>query len=149
MAVGLADALGLLRRRGALPTAIVLTAGTSLLVEVPEAWDFLSLSGFFRLMPFFLLGYLFAETRNQAIRYRWLALTATLSLFALRSADVFGWIALDPVTDGLLRVSLGVAAIATVLSFRHYFAWKPLAWLGYFSHSPSTSFMYPEPRLLA
>lgn len=140
LVVGCADAFGWLRDRRVLLLAIGATALLSVVVRIPEAWDIFSVSGFFQLLPFFLLGYFCCSASrpddvspDSMPTGRWTLLAVAGGLLAARAVEVFTPVELPPRLDMALGVALGVAGISSLFAFREAIAWRPLAWLGYFS----------------
>lgn len=134
LVVGVVDALGWIHNRRVLAGAVAVTGVLSMLVRVPAAWDIFSVNGFFRLLPFFLLGYLLSsKVRSNLGSLRWLLVAATTALLTARAAEVFGWVAMPTYVDRAVSLALGLAAISSLLVFREALKWQPLAWLGYFS----------------
>lgn len=134
LVVGIADALGWLRDQRILIGAVVATALLSSVARVPEVWDVFAVNGFFRLLPFFLLGYWFSVRGRRADRgARWVVLLIAVALFAARAAVVLDWVAVPDAVNAALSIALGIAAISALLAFREALGWRPLAWLGYFS----------------
>lgn len=136
LVVGIADALGCFTRARNLLLATIGTALISIVVTVPDPWAVFSINGTIRILPFFLLGYLFSFYIGRAA-YRalpTLALTlATAVLFVGRAVSVLTPIEYPHMLDKTLGVCLGLAAISLLLSIREHIAWAPLARLGYFS----------------
>lgn len=134
LVVGVVEAFGLFRDPRALVLAIVIAALASMFIRVPAVWDVFSLSGFVRLMPFFLLGRFFSVYMRSCHWGGYAVLLATIILLAVRAAVVFEWARLPALIDTAIGVLLGIAAISSLLLFRNRLSWRPLALLGYFSY---------------
>lgn len=132
------DAIGLLARPRFVLVAIIVSALVSVLVVVPDPWAVFSINGAIRLLPFFLLGYLFTAHAD-AVRLMprtWvLLLGAAVVLFAVRAVDVLARWDLPRIPGTALGVVLGLVAISLLLHFRDTFGWAPIARLGYFSYA--------------
>ncbi|MCR2801919.1 acyltransferase [Microbacterium sp. zg-Y818] len=129
---GMLDALGVLRTPWRVVLAIALASALFLAVQVPDEWDFFSLTGALRLLPFFLLGYGVSRYWDRG-SVRWGMLAVAVLLICLRAADVAGAIALNPALSDVLSLGLGVSGISALFMFRDTLSWAPLARLGYFS----------------
>lgn len=131
--VGVLDLRGILGTSRRLCAAIVVAVALSLFCGVPSIWAFFSVDGALKLLPLFLLGSWSAQygLRTQRLRVGFL-LAFALALLAK---------AFLPVSDSpiqnlageALDAALSLTAVATLVAWRHLFAWQPLAVLGYFS----------------
>lgn len=132
--IGLLDACDVWRTPGLVVVAIVGTSALSVFVRVPAQFDFFSINGAIRLLPFFLLGYLLS--RFSAVipkRTRNVLLAVSVLLMSLRAMEIFGDRTLTGGADRVLGVCLGLAGIACLLLWRHRLTVSALARLGYFS----------------
>lgn len=136
--VGIVDALGGLSQPAFVLAAIAGTAVFSMYIVVPDPWAVISINGAIRLLPFFLLGYLFtAHTEWLSRRRKALFPMAGLTIvfFVARAIEVLDPIDYPRYLGKPLSVLLGLTAITLLLSARVLMRWVPLARLGYFSYA--------------
>lgn len=136
--VGIADALGVLSRPRNVIVAIAAASALAILVVIPDPWAVFSVNGAIRLLPFFLLGYLFtahAGARGSRRHAASLLIALTAVLFTVRTIEILTPVAYPDEADRALGIALGIAAISLLLTVRERIGWAPLARLGYFSYA--------------
>jgi len=134
LVVGLADAAGWLQFRGAGPWLLAFAALAAVCIRVPLQWDIFSVSRAIYLLPFFMAGYLLSQgALDRAASVKKLMPCVALILLTVRGNVVSGLIVLPQAVDSALGVTLGLTGVASLILWRDYIRWKPLAWLGVFS----------------
>lgn len=119
-------------------TWVAVTAASFLpyvFVTVPGDWNIFSISGTFRLLPFFLVGYGFSFFGLGKVWRGWVMLFVAVFAIAysLRLVDLATGAALHGVPDRALGVAVGVPAVALLFWARGHLANHFLAWIGGFS----------------
>lgn len=131
--VALCDAFGVFDRPWRLLVAILVTAPLTLLVDIPDAWNFFAANGAIRILPFFLLGYALNRYGTRlASSPRWI-LAAAVALFVVKGAGALGIVELPAGIAGMVGISLGLCAITSLIVYRRVLAIAPLARLGTYS----------------
>ncbi|MGV9712242.1 acyltransferase family protein [Gordonia sp. NPDC003424] len=104
-------------------------------VRVPPNHDYLSINGYFRLLPFFLIGYGMYRYRVLDLRDRALAIGLCLfvTAYAVRIVDLVEHWHLSDFWDRAIALAVGVMGVSLIFSGRSLVNWRTLSWLGGFS----------------
>lgn len=135
LTVAALDACGVTRTRAGWAIATVSALVVFVAVRVPSSADVFSVNGYFRLLPFFLIGY--GLHRYGVEKGRRVAVGVTLLAFlAVYSARTIGTVNewnLAPRVDRVLELAVGMTGVVLIYSARRLVDWAPLAWVGGFS----------------
>lgn len=133
--VGALDAFGVLNSFRSWALVTLATFAVFVLVRVPDAADVFSLNGFFRLLPFFLLGYAAHRYPAQLLQPRVLVSATVLFLpvYALRLYNIGADVEWPAIPTRALSLAVAVLVVVTLLAVRRYLASRFLVWLGGFS----------------
>jgi surface polysaccharide O-acyltransferase-like enzyme len=134
--VGILDVLGVLDTPTRAVGALVVTLAIFEFVPVPGAYDYFSASGVVRLLPFFILGYIFARYPLRSTRLRIALLAAVPVLivtYGLRYAAIFGAVSLNILADRAVSACIGITVVLILFSARAKIHSKWLAWGGAFA----------------
>ncbi len=135
LTIGVFDLVGAIDTyRGWLVTTAV-TSCIFVAARVPPSDDYLSINGYFRLLPFFLIGYGMCRYRVLDLRARPLALGIGLFAVAytLRIVDLFEDWHLDQFSGRAIALAVGVTGVVLIFSARSILSWRVLGWIGGFS----------------
>jgi acyltransferase len=133
--IGILDSSGALasRRRWALITATTIILFVA--VHVSPQFDFFTVSGALRLLPFFLIGY--GMRRYSVFDLRGgpaLAVTVAFAIiFAFRMLMIFHVFTPDQYVDRMVAIAVGSTALILLYSARNVLQTKVLVWIGGFS----------------
>jgi peptidoglycan/LPS O-acetylase OafA/YrhL len=134
--VGLLDAFGLLNTPVRAIAAFVVSLAIFEFVPVPRAYDYFSASGVVRLLPFFILGYIFARYPMRSKRLR-IALSVAIPVlivtYGLRYAAIFGAVSLNIHADRAVSAAIGITAVLILFAAREKLRSRVLAWGGAFA----------------
>lgn len=137
LVVGLLDAFDVMKSQ--LRWTLALSAASLIYVFaiVPSAYNVFSLSGFVRLLPFFLLGYGFNKF-GSALKNRWILVSCLIGFvvtYSVRLVTIIeGYSSSDPPMRAL-SLSVGIFGVGLLMLMRHRITSRMLAWLGGYSFS--------------
>jgi fucose 4-O-acetylase-like acetyltransferase len=133
--VGVLDGLGLLSTRRGWFAVTAVGAALWLFVTIPPGWDFFTISGAFRLFPFFVLGY--GLRRHAMLDLHGAGLLVGFALFlcafSIRLLTIVGEYHPDPYADRAIALSVGSTALILLYSGRNVLKTRAFAWIGGFS----------------
>lgn len=133
--VGVLDGFGVLSTRRGWFAVTTVAAGLWVTVTIRPAYDFFTVSGAIRLLPFFMLGY---GLRRHAMfdlqgRRVLLGLVLFLGAFTVRIITIVEQRQLNPYADRAIALGVGGTALIVLYSARNAITTKFLAWIGGFS----------------
>lgn len=135
LVAGALDASGRLSTERAWAISVVITMVLFVAIRLPESYDFFSVNGAFRLLPFFLLGYGLNRYRLFDVKSR----SAALVLLAFAAVYIFKiliimdlWAPGAPL-ERVVSLGVGVLGVVLIYSARKLLSWRWLAWIGTYS----------------